>query len=142
MVFALDNADAAAEVVDTLAESLSLPETPMLLKVTYAHRCTRLYCGHTQRAFCTVDGQPCPARLVLRPVHALTRPDSAPALTLLTLLPVLQVARLFLVSDILHNATAPVRNASLYRTKLQAVLPDIFAGLADTYRCVGKQRLC
>lgn len=33
MVFAMDNADAAAEVVDTLAEALSLPETPLPIKV-------------------------------------------------------------------------------------------------------------
>lgn len=33
MVFAMDNADAAAEVVDTLAEALSLQETPLPLKV-------------------------------------------------------------------------------------------------------------
>lgn len=33
MVFALDNADAAGEVVDILAQSLSLAETPVPLKV-------------------------------------------------------------------------------------------------------------
>ena len=33
MVFALDNADAAGEVVDILAQALSLPETPVPLKV-------------------------------------------------------------------------------------------------------------
>ncbi len=31
----------------------------------------------------------------------------------------LKIARLFLLSDLLHNSTAPVRNASRYRTKLQ-----------------------
>lgn len=31
----------------------------------------------------------------------------------------LKIARLFLLSDLLHNATAPVRNASRYRAKLQ-----------------------
>lgn len=54
MVWALDNADAAAEVADILLESLTLDETP----------------------------------------------------------PPAKIARLFLVSDILHNSTAPVRNAS------------------------------
>ncbi len=42
---------------------------------------------------------------------------------------VTQVARLFLVSDILHNSTAPVRNASRYRGLLEDTLPDIFQSL-------------
>jgi U2-associated protein SR140 len=33
MVFALDNAECAAEVVEILAESLTLPETPIPTKV-------------------------------------------------------------------------------------------------------------
>ncbi len=53
-MFALDNADAAADVVDVLGEALTLPETA----------------------------------------------------------PATKLARLFLVNDILANATAPVRNAS------------------------------
>jgi U2-associated protein SR140 len=35
------------------------------------------------------------------------------------------VARLFLVSDLLHNSAAPVKHASTYRTLLQAKLPKI-----------------
>jgi U2-associated protein SR140 len=54
MVFALENADAAADVVEVLEEALTLPETA----------------------------------------------------------PATKLARLFLVNDILHNSTAPVRNAS------------------------------
>jgi hypothetical protein len=54
MVFALENADAAADVVEVLEEALTLPETS----------------------------------------------------------PATKLARLFLVNDILHNSTAPVRNAS------------------------------
>jgi U2-associated protein SR140 len=49
---------------------------------------------------------------------------------------VLQIARLFLVNDILHNSTAPVRNASRYRSKLELVLPNVFESLQDSYRCV------
>lgn len=45
------------------------------------------------------------------------------------------MARLFLVSDILYNSTAPVRNASRYRTRLEAALPGIFESLQETYRC-------
>lgn len=40
-----------------------------------------------------------------------------------------KVARLFLTSDILHNSTAPVRNASRYRSCLETALPDIFESL-------------
>ncbi|EFJ48766.1 hypothetical protein VOLCADRAFT_104604 [Volvox carteri f. nagariensis] len=76
MMFCLASADACGELVDILAESLSLAETAVPLKI----------------------------------------------------------ARLFLLSDLLHNATAPVRNASRYRAKLQAVLPDIFESLNETYR--------
>lgn len=40
-----------------------------------------------------------------------------------------KVARLFLASDVLHNSTAPVRNASRYRSHLETSLPDIFESL-------------
>ena len=76
MGFALDNADAAGEIVEVLTESLTLKETPMPTKV----------------------------------------------------------ARLMLVSDILHNSSAPVKNASAYRTKLEATLPDIMKSFNDLYR--------
>ena len=36
------------------------------------------------------------------------------------------MARLFLASDILHNSTAPVRNASRYRNRLEETIPDVF----------------
>ncbi|KAF9614310.1 hypothetical protein IFM89_018063 [Coptis chinensis] len=38
-----------------------------------------------------------------------------------------------LVSDILHNSSAPVRNASAYRTKFEATLPDIMESFNDLY---------
>jgi U2-associated protein SR140 len=44
------------------------------------------------------------------------------------------VARLFLASDILHNSTAPVRNASRYRARLEDALPAIFESMQQTYR--------
>ncbi|KAK4485837.1 hypothetical protein RD792_008484, partial [Penstemon davidsonii] len=75
MGFALDNADAAGEVVEVLTESLTLKETPIQTKV----------------------------------------------------------ARLMLVSDILHNSSAPVKNASAYRTKFEATLPDITESFNDLY---------
>eukprot|EP00249_Psilotum_nudum_P024568 c29224_g1_i6 orf=624-3824(-) len=76
MAFALGNADAAGEIVEVLAESLTLKETPVPNKV----------------------------------------------------------ARLMLVSDILHNSSSPVKNASAYRTKLEAVLPDIMESFNELYR--------
>lgn len=38
----------------------------------------------------------------------------------------LKMARLYLASDVLHNSTVPVRNASRYRQLLQAELPSVF----------------
>ncbi|GAB2279962.1 Protein rrc1 [Dionaea muscipula] len=78
MGFALDNADAAGEVVEVLTESLTLKETAIPTKV----------------------------------------------------------ARLMLVSDILHNSSAPVKNASAYRTKFEATLPDIMESFNDLYRSI------
>ncbi|KAA0064881.1 protein RRC1-like isoform X1 [Cucumis melo var. makuwa] len=78
MGFALDNADAAGEIVEVLTESLTLRETPIPTKV----------------------------------------------------------ARLMLVSDILHNSSAPVKNASAYRTKFEATLPDIIESFNDLYRSI------
>ncbi len=53
----------------------------------------------------------------------------ADALTLAETPVPVKVARLMLVSDVLHNSTAPVRNASRYRSLLEAHLPDIFESL-------------
>ncbi|XP_062163509.1 protein RRC1-like isoform X1 [Alnus glutinosa] len=78
MGFALDNADAAGEIVEVLTESLTLKETHIPTKV----------------------------------------------------------ARLMLVSDILHNSSAPVKNASAYRTKFEATLPDIMESFNDLFRSI------
>ncbi|KAK1276865.1 hypothetical protein QJS04_geneDACA003889 [Acorus gramineus] len=47
-----------------------------------------------------------------------------------------KVARLMLVSDILHNSSAPVKNASAYRTKFEATLPDMMESFNDLYRSI------
>jgi U2-associated protein SR140 len=78
MGFALDNAEAAGEVVEVLTESLTLKETSIPTKV----------------------------------------------------------ARLMLVSDIIHNSSARVKNASAYRTKFEATLPDIMESFNDLYHSV------
>ena len=38
-----------------------------------------------------------------------------------------------LVSDVLHNSSAPVKNASAYRTKFEVALPDIMESFNDLY---------
>tara|TARA_B110000977_G_scaffold103553_1_gene135128 strand:- start:3172 stop:5052 length:1881 start_codon:yes stop_codon:yes gene_type:complete len=45
-----------------------------------------------------------------------------------------KTARLFLVSDILHNCGAPVRNTSAYRGAFQSKLPRVFESLRLTLR--------
>jgi len=50
-----------------------------------------------------------------------------------------KVARLFLVSDILHNCSAPVRNASFYRNKFEARLPFIFKALHEAYNAISSR---
>lgn len=47
-----------------------------------------------------------------------------------------KVARLMLVSDVLHNSSAPVKNASAYRTKFEATLADIMESFNDLYRSI------
>jgi len=51
----------------------------------------------------------------------------------------MKVARLFLVSDILHNCGAPIKNASAYRGAFQEKLPYIFESLEETYRGVSSR---
>jgi U2-associated protein SR140 len=75
MAFSLDHAEASADIVEMLQESLVLAETPAAAKI----------------------------------------------------------ARLYLVSDILHNSSTQVKNASSYRTLFQDVLPDIFESLNTTH---------
>ena len=47
-----------------------------------------------------------------------------------------KVARLMLVSDILHNSSAPVKNAAAFRTKFEASLPDVMESFNDLYRSI------
>ena len=62
----------------------------------------------------------CPVQVVEILADSLTLPETpVPA----------KVARLMLASDVLHNSTAPVRNASRYRGLLEAALPDVFESL-------------
>ena len=45
-----------------------------------------------------------------------------------------KIARLYLVSDLLHNSSASVPNASSYRTAFEATLPTIFASVPPAAR--------
>ncbi|CAO2841008.1 unnamed protein product [Amaranthus hypochondriacus] len=51
-----------------------------------------------------------------------------------------KVARLMLVSDILHNSSVPVKNASAYRTKFEATLPTIMESFNDLYRSISGRK--
>eukprot|EP01018_Ginkgo_biloba_P005106 Gb_20698 [translate_table: standard] len=44
------------------------------------------------------------------------------------------VARLILVSDALHNSSAPIKSVSAYRTKFGLTLPDIIQSCNDLYQ--------
>jgi U2-associated protein SR140 len=45
-----------------------------------------------------------------------------------------KIARLFLVSDILHNSSAAVRKASLFRSCFEKIMPEVFDALGDKLR--------
>jgi len=47
---------------------------------------------------------------------------------------ILKISQLLLLSDVLHNTSAAVRNVSRYRNILQDALPDIFESLQEVYR--------
>ncbi len=97
-------------------------ETPVPVTVAPAAGLQRLQPSWTQSP---LRRRPCglrswPAQVVEVLTDALSLPET----------PVpLKVARLLLASDILHNSTAPVRNASRYRSLLEAALPDVFESL-------------
>ncbi|OQR92989.1 hypothetical protein ACHHYP_03032 [Achlya hypogyna] len=46
------------------------------------------------------------------------------------------IARLYVVSDILHNSTAPKKNASLYRTQFEECLPEIMEVLNHVHQAI------
>jgi len=54
--------------------------------------------------------------------------------------PATKVARLFVVSDILHNSSATVRNASRYRANLEEKLPSAFEHLQVVLNGLQNQR--
>jgi U2-associated protein SR140 len=75
MVYSIDHSESAEEIVDCIAESLAILETP----------------------------------------------------------PYKKIARLYLISDILHNCSVKVTNVSFFRKGFQSRLVDIFHDIHDTY---------
>lgn len=49
----------------------------------------------------------------------------------------MKIARLYLLSDVLHNSSAPVKKASSYRTHLQKGLPEVRDSNSTEYREIG-----
>lgn len=88
MFFCLTHADAAEEIVECIAESLSILKTPLPKKVTYT------------------------AQLRLKMIMI---DVSFIALVYICISVLPQIARLYLVSDVLYNSSAKVANASYYR---------------------------
>jgi len=82
MVWCIEQAECAEEVVECIAESLSIIETPIVKKI----------------------------------------------------------ARLFLMSDILHNCTVKMPNVSFYRTGFQAKLLEIFSDVNKTFSTMEDRR--
>ncbi|XP_064456681.1 U2 snRNP-associated SURP motif-containing protein-like isoform X2 [Ornithodoros turicata] len=78
MIYCIEHAEAAEEIVDCIGESLSIAQTPLHKKV----------------------------------------------------------ARLYLISDILHNCSVRVANASFFRKGFQARLPDIFKDVHDCFNAI------
>lgn len=78
MIYCIEHADAAEEIVKCIVESLSLFETPLHKKI----------------------------------------------------------ARLYLISDVLHNCTVKVSNASFYRKGFQAKLVDVFQNMHKCYESI------
>jgi len=78
MIYCIEHADAAEEIVDCVVESLSLLETPLHKKI----------------------------------------------------------ARLYLISDVLHNCTVKVSNASYYRKGFQSKLVNVFQNIHKCYKSI------
>ncbi|XP_067128320.1 U2 snRNP-associated SURP motif-containing protein isoform X1 [Centruroides vittatus] len=78
MIYCIDHAEAAEEIVDCITESLSILQTPLHKKI----------------------------------------------------------ARLYLVSDILHNCSVKVANASFYRKGFQAKLPEVFTYIQECFKSI------
>lgn len=55
------------------------------------------------------------------------------SLTNPTTLPHKKIARIYLVSDILHNCSVKVQNASFFRRAMESQLPEMFKGLHSAY---------
>ena len=56
--------------------------------------------------------------------------------------PAIKIARLYLLSDLLHNSSAPIKNASHFRIEIQKILPQIFEEFGSMRRgIIGRMTL-
>ncbi|XP_015905552.1 U2 snRNP-associated SURP motif-containing protein [Parasteatoda tepidariorum] len=78
MIYCIEHAEAAEEIIDCIGEAIATPEAPLYKKI----------------------------------------------------------GRLYLISDVLHNCSVKVANASFYRKGFQAKLPDIFKDLHETFQSI------
>ncbi|XP_035233376.1 U2 snRNP-associated SURP motif-containing protein-like [Stegodyphus dumicola] len=78
MIYCIEHAEAAEEIIECIGEAIASPEAPLYKKI----------------------------------------------------------ARLYLISDILHNCSVKVANASFYRKGFQVKLPDIFKDLHDIFQSI------
>ncbi len=110
MVFALEHAFAAEKIIQMIANSFALTSThtannpPPPLPLTNATPAT----AGVNESFATSPTTPLPLSS--------------------------QLARLYLMSDILHNSSARIPNAAMYRSCLQSKLPSAFEKMGEIYK--------
>lgn len=118
MGFCLDHSDASSEVVETIVDSLGIDETPVQKKIARYETQARSPCvTHASKR-----------RALLSALLTASRCAPAPG----------RACSLYVVSDILHNSSAPIPNASSYRSLFQSHLPTIFAALRRTHLALGR----
>lgn len=106
----------------------------MTLTKWYLNKILGLLCGSTCKAMLNFEvanhGSYSSARVVHMPTARFSRSAHRTPDALL--------AWLGQVSDILHNSSAPVRNATSFRTHLEARLPEVFESLQEVRVGLGR----
>lgn len=113
MVWCLDHAESAEEIVECITESLSILQTPIPKKVRIKKKKISYQISHTvysiDAPFITKQSRSKSLRIFSMGIkcHKIYRTYKQVFVS--------QIARLFLVSDILFNSSAKVPNASFFR---------------------------
>jgi CID domain len=129
MGMALDKSDASAHIVELLTASLTSDSSSTTATATAAATGSTTAAGDTTAAAANGTTSSTGSNSTIGSEQSGDAPQQLPP-------PAVMVARLYLVSDILHNSSAPVRNSSSYRTLLQNALPRIFEALGAALRGV------